>query len=59
LVKWVWFGGLVVVLGTILALIPNRAPVMVMQAATQPAEGTARATGTHAIPATVHSEGSD
>ena len=57
LVKWVWFGGLVVVLGTILALIPNRAPVMVMQAATQPAEGTARATGTHAIPATVHSEG--
>jgi len=55
LVKWVWFGGVVVVLGTILALIPNRAPVIVMQAAKQPAPATAE----QAIPAGVHYDGSD
>ena len=30
LVKWIWLGGVVVVLGTILALIPNRQAVMVL-----------------------------
>jgi len=30
LVKWIWFGGVVVVLGTILALFPNRQAVMVL-----------------------------
>ncbi len=30
LVKWIWLGGVVVVLGTILALLPNRQAVMVM-----------------------------
>jgi hypothetical protein len=33
-VKWIWLGGAVVVLGTILALIPNRQAVMVLSPAT-------------------------
>jgi cytochrome c-type biogenesis protein CcmF len=37
LVKWIWLGGVVVVLGTILALIPSRPPVIVLKAAEQPA----------------------
>jgi cytochrome c-type biogenesis protein CcmF len=34
LVKWIWLGGAVVVLGTILALLPNRQAVMVLSTAT-------------------------
>jgi cytochrome c-type biogenesis protein CcmF len=30
LVKWVWWGGMVVVMGTIVALVPNRAAVLVL-----------------------------
>jgi len=38
LVKWIWFGGLVVVLGTILALIPSRQAALSLRAtALQPA----------------------
>jgi len=33
LVKWIWLGGAVVVLGTILALLPNRQAVMVLSSA--------------------------
>jgi cytochrome c-type biogenesis protein CcmF len=33
LVKWIWLGGAVVVLGTILALLPNRQAVMVISSA--------------------------
>jgi cytochrome c-type biogenesis protein CcmF len=33
LVKWIWLGGIVVVLGTLLALVPNRQPVVVLQPA--------------------------
>jgi cytochrome c-type biogenesis protein CcmF len=33
LVKWIWLGGVVVVLGTILALMPNRQAVMVLSSA--------------------------
>ncbi len=42
LVKWLWLGGVVVVLGTLLALFPNRQPVMVLQAAhdTSPVPGS-------------------
>ena len=36
LVKWIWLGGVVVVLGTILALIPNRQATMVLSTATAP-----------------------
>jgi cytochrome c-type biogenesis protein CcmF len=31
LVKWIWFGGVIVVLGTGLALLPSRQPAMVLQ----------------------------
>ena len=37
LVKWIWFGGLVVVFGTLVALLPNRRAVLVLSGATQPA----------------------
>ena len=37
LVKWVWLGGLVVVLGTILALVPNRQPVLALSAVAETA----------------------
>ena len=35
LVKWIWFGGLVVVLGTGLALFPNRRTALVLRPATE------------------------
>jgi len=41
LVKWIWFGGVVVVLGTIVTLLPNRRAVLVLSAATQPASHSA------------------
>ncbi len=43
LVKWIWLGGVVLVLGTALGLVPNRQPVMVLQrsAEAEPAAGTA------------------
>jgi cytochrome c-type biogenesis protein CcmF len=37
LVKWIWFGGVMVVFGTIVALLPNRRAVLVIAGATQPA----------------------
>jgi cytochrome c-type biogenesis protein CcmF len=39
LVKWIWFGGIVVVLGTGLAMLPNRRPVLVLRAAAEKAWG--------------------
>jgi hypothetical protein len=41
LVKWIWFGGIVVVLGTILALLPNRKAVLVLRPATETSWGDA------------------
>jgi len=38
LVRWIWLGGLVLVLGTILALLPNRQPQIVLQAAREEAK---------------------
>ena len=35
LVKWIWFGGVVVVFGTLVALLPNRRAVMVLAGAPQ------------------------
>ena len=44
LVKWIWFGGIVVVLGTGLAMLPNRRAALVLKPAPQPAwDGTAAA----------------
>ena len=41
LVKWIWLGGVIVVLGTGLALLPNRQPVLVLRGVPQPAAGEA------------------
>jgi len=40
LVKWVWFGGVVVVMGTIVALLPSRHAVLVLAGTKAP--GAAR-----------------
>jgi cytochrome c-type biogenesis protein CcmF len=37
LVKWIWFGGAIVVFGTLVALLPNRRAVLVLSRAQQPA----------------------
>ena len=37
LVKWIWLGGVVVVLGTFVTLLPNRRAVLALSAAQQPA----------------------
>jgi cytochrome c-type biogenesis protein CcmF len=39
LVKWIWFGGIVVVLGTGLAMLPNRRAVLVLRAAAEKSWG--------------------
>jgi len=44
LIKWIWFGGLVVVLGTLLALVPSRRPTIVPAPAREKVWG--RAIGT-------------
>ena len=36
LVKWIWFGGVIVVFGTVVALLPNRRDVLVLSGAKQP-----------------------
>jgi Cytochrome c biogenesis factor len=40
LVKWVWWGGMVVVMGTIVALLPNRAAVVVLSKAESPSHAS-------------------
>jgi cytochrome c-type biogenesis protein CcmF len=37
LVKWIWFGGVVVVFGTLVAMLPNRRAVLVLSGAQAPA----------------------
>jgi hypothetical protein len=37
LVKWIWLGGVIVVMGTIVALMPNRRNAFVLSAVQQPA----------------------
>ena len=39
LVKWIWFGGIVVVLGTGLAMLPNRRAALVLRPVTERAWG--------------------
>ncbi len=36
LVKWIWLGGAIVVLGTLLALVPNRQPVLALRTVAEP-----------------------
>jgi cytochrome c-type biogenesis protein CcmF len=39
LVKWIWFGGIIVVLGTGLAMFPNRSAALVLRPAIERAWG--------------------
>jgi cytochrome c-type biogenesis protein CcmF len=39
LVKWIWFGGIVVVLGTGLALLPNRRAALLLRPVSEPSWG--------------------
>jgi cytochrome c-type biogenesis protein CcmF len=57
LVKWIWLGGVVVVLGTLVTLLPNRRAVMVLSGAEQPA--TAQALGPRLAPSVTLKEGHD
>jgi cytochrome c-type biogenesis protein CcmF len=41
LVKWIWIGGVIMVLGTLLAILPNRRLAFVLAPATQSAGGAA------------------
>jgi hypothetical protein len=38
-VKWIWFGGIVVVLGTGLAMLPNRRTALVLRPVAEQAWG--------------------
>jgi cytochrome c-type biogenesis protein CcmF len=52
LVKWIWFGGVIVVFGTIVALLPNRREVLVLAGAGAKEPVSAPALG-HAMSPTV------
>jgi cytochrome c-type biogenesis protein CcmF len=51
LVKWIWFGGLVVVLGTGLALMPNRRAAIVLSAASEKSWGEGSVAASASAPA--------
>jgi hypothetical protein len=36
LVKWIWLGGAVMVIGTLLAMVPNRQPMLALRTAVEP-----------------------
>jgi cytochrome c-type biogenesis protein CcmF len=55
LVKWIWFGGIVVVLGTGLALLPNRRAALVLKPAAEQSWGDAVAKGVSSIGAIARS----
>jgi cytochrome c-type biogenesis protein CcmF len=60
LVKWIWFGGIVVVLGTILALIPNRRGALVLRSVTERSWAGSIADASPAMgPITSRAEGHD
>jgi cytochrome c-type biogenesis protein CcmF len=51
LVKWIWFGGAIVVLGTLLALMPNQQPVLSIRAVAETAPS-----GMSPVPARIPTE---
>ena len=54
LVKWIWLGGVVLVLGTGLALVPNREPVLALKGAVAPVGVPAAQGAAQAVPAGIH-----
>jgi len=60
LVKWIWFGGIVVVLGTGLAMFPSRGAALALRPVAQPAWGESVAPGSAPAIAPIHrSDGHD
>jgi len=59
LVKWIWFGGIVVVLGTGLAMFPDRRTALVLRGATEKAWSGASAAGSPAVGAAMQRSGGD
>ncbi len=57
LVKWIWLGGVIVVLGTIVTLLPNRRAVLAFSRAQEPA--VARPLGQTLAPSATLREGHD
>ena len=57
LVKWIWLGGVVVVLGTLVTLLPNRRAVLVLSQAREPA--SAQTVGQTLAPSVTLREGHD
>ncbi len=49
LVKWIWLGGLIVVLGTGLALLPNRQPVLAFKGAAESTQASAAAAAPQSV----------
>jgi cytochrome c-type biogenesis protein CcmF len=49
LVKWIWFGGIVVVLGTGLAMLPNRRTALVLRAVTEKSWSDAGVEASHGL----------
>jgi cytochrome c-type biogenesis protein CcmF len=59
LVKWIWFGGIVVVLGTGLALLPNRRSALVLRPVSETSWGDAVVPAAPAVGAVVRRSGAD
>jgi cytochrome c-type biogenesis protein CcmF len=59
LVKWIWFGGIVVVFGTGLAMFPDRRAALVLRGAAQKAWSASPAAGSPAVNAVMHRSGGD
>jgi cytochrome c-type biogenesis protein CcmF len=51
LVKCIWFGGVIVLMGTVVALLPNTRAVLVLSTAEQPARAAALVEGMRPTPA--------
>ena len=49
LVKWIWMGGLIVVMGTGLALLPNRQPVLALKGAAETAPAATSEPAAHSV----------
>jgi cytochrome c-type biogenesis protein CcmF len=59
LVKWIWFGGIVLVLGTGLSMMPNRRTALVLRPVSEPSWGDAVSPEGSPVRATIPRSGDD
>jgi cytochrome c-type biogenesis protein CcmF len=59
LVKWIWFGGVVLILGTVLAMLPNRRTALMLRPAERHEPAWSEPVGASAVGAIARSEGHD